>query len=282
MAATEKYDTYIDSNHGRQRLNLGELRHSWDLIYLMTTRDLISQYKQSILGPLWILIAPLLTSVMFSLVFGRLAGLSTDNLPRILFYLTGNTMWSLFSSCVTRSSSAFVTNRVLFSKVYFPRLSICVSNTLSSLITFIVQFAMLVLFIVYYLITGVDLHITLYALLAPVLLLQCLILGTGIGMILSSITIKYRDVMQLIGFTMTVWMYLTPVAYPLSITSGKLYIVMLLNPMTSVVQNYRFALLGSGSFLLWPWIGSLLFSVAAFFFGIWCFRRVENTVVDTL
>lgn len=282
MQGKQSFDTFIQGGKARFRFNLAELRHNRDLVYLLTRRDFVSSYKQSILGPLWMLVTPILNSLVFALVFGKLAGLSTDNLPRILFYLTGNTLWALFSTCVTRSANAFLGNNTLFSKVYFPRLAINISTVLSAFINFMIQFVMLVLFILYYRLTGVPIPFTPYLLLVPALVLQCLLLGMGTGMILSATTIKYRDLVQMIGFGMTVWMYLTPVAYPLSISSGTLHTLMLVNPMTAVIQNYRFALLGSGSFLFWPWMGSLALTFVILFLGLWSFRRVESTVIDTL
>ena len=282
MSEAQRFDTYIDSGKARSGLNLVELRRSKDLVYLLTKRDFVSKYKQSVLGPLWILITPILNSVVFAFVFGTLAGLSTDGLPRILFYLTGNTLWSLFSGSVTTCANSFLQNRTLFSKVYFPRITVCVSSVLSSCINFAIQFVMLILFIVYYALSGIHIAFTPYVFLIPMLLTQCLLLGMGVGMLLSATTIKYRDFIQMISFGMTVWMYLTPVAYPLSVSNGTIYTIMLINPMTSVIQNFRFALLGAGSFILWPWVGSLLLTLLLALLGLKAFRHVERTVVDTL
>lgn len=282
MSEAQRFDTYIDSGKARSGLNLVELRRSKDLVYLLTKRDFVSKYKQSVLGPLWILITPILNSVVFAFVFGTLAGLSTDGLPRILFYLTGNTLWSLFSGSVTTCANSFLQNRTLFSKVYFPRITVCVSSVLSSCINFAIQFVMLILFIVYYALSGIHIAFTPYVFLIPMLLTQCLLLGMGVGMLLSATTIKYRDFIQMISFGMTVWMYLTPVAYPLSVSNGTINTIMLINPMTSVIQNYRFALLGAGSFILWPWVGSLLLTLLLSLLGLKAFRHVERTVVDTL
>ena len=282
MSEAQRFDTYIDSGKARSGLNLVELRRSKDLVYLLTKRDFVSKYKQSVLGPLWILITPILNSVVFAFVFGTLAGLSTDGLPRILFYLTGNTLWSLFSGSVATCANSFLQNRTLFSKVYFPRITVCVSSVLSSCINFAIQFVMLILFIVYYALSGIHIAFTPYVFLIPMLLTQCLLLGMGVGMLLSATTIKYRDFIQMISFGMTVWMYLTPVAYPLSVSNGTINTIMLINPMTSVIQNYRFALLGAGSFILWPWVGSLLLTLLLSLLGLKAFRHVERTVVDTL
>lgn len=282
MSEAQRFDTYIDSGKARSGLNLVELRRSKDLVYLLTKRDFVSKYKQSVLGPLWILITPILNSVVFAFVFGTLAGLSTDGLPRILFYLTGNTLWSLFSGSVATCANSFLQNRTLFSKVYFPRITVCVSSVLSSCINFAIQFVMLILFIVYYALSGIHIAVTPYVFLIPMLLTQCLLLGMGVGMLLSATTIKYRDFIQMISFGMTVWMYLTPVAYPLSVSNGTINTIMLINPMTSVIQNYRFALLGAGSFILWPWVGSLLLTLLLSLLGLKAFRHVERTVVDTL
>lgn len=282
MLEAQYFDTYIDSSKSHSGITLAELRRNKDLIYLLTKRDFVSKYKQSVLGPLWMLISPILGSLVFAFVFGTLAGLSTDGLPRILFYMTGNTLWSLFSHSVTTCANSFIQNRTLFSKVYFPRVTVCISSVLSSCINFAIQFVMLILFMIYYAFKGVHIAITPYMLLIPLLLAQCLLLGIGVGMILSATTIKYRDFIQMIGFGMSAWLYLTPVAYPLSISTGTIHTIMLINPMTSVIQNYRFALLGSGSFLLWPWIGSLILTAAVVVLGLRTFHRVERTVVDTL
>lgn len=282
MQDQKTFDTWIVGTDQGLRLDLKDLLKCKSLIYLLTRKEFVSKYKQSILGPLWMFINPIVGSVVFALVFGTFAGLGTDGLPRILFYLSGNTFWSLFSTIVVASSNAFFTNRNLVSKVYFPRLAVFISTAVSGCIIFAIQFVMLCGFIVYYNVTGTATPFTPYLFLVPVLVLQNVLLGLGVGMTLSSLTIKYRDFVQMISFGISLWMYLTPVAYPLSVSSGKLYTLMLFNPMTSIIQNYRFSLLGSGSFLLLPWIISLVITVVMLLVGLWSFRRVERTVIDIL
>ena len=263
-------------------INLREFWDYRDLITLFVRRDFVSKYKQTILGPLWFLIQPLLTTLMFVVVFGNIAGLSTDGLPKILFYFSGLVGWSYFSQSLTATSNVFVTNANIFGKVYFPRLSLPISIVISNLIQFVIQFIFLLVFITYFAFKGVPIHLNSYLLLLPVLVLMLAGLSLGFGIIISSLTTKYRDLTYLVAFGVQLFMYATPVIYPLSSLSGTYKSLIEMNPLTSIIEAFRFIMLGSGSLDFGALFYSALFMVVSLILGVLIFNKVEQSFMDTV
>ncbi len=260
------------------------LKEVWkyrDLILLFVKRNFVSQYKQTILGPIWALIQPLLTTVVFTVVFGRLAGLAAEGVPSFLFFMSGNVAWHYFSSCLTSTANTFTGNAGIFGKVYFPRLVSPISTVLTNLISFAIQFVMFLVFLAIYWAKG-AVQPTLYALMLPVLLLQMAMLSLGVGIIISSLTTKYRDLKMLIGFGVQLWMYGTPVAYDIGIVPQKFMSVYMLNPMTPIINTFRTAFLGLGSFDLPHYLISWGVTIVILFLGLMLFNRVEKTFMDTV
>lgn len=263
-------------------INLKELFQYKDLIIMFVKRDFKTLYKQTILGPLWIIINPLLTTIMFTIVFGNIANISTDGMPQIVFYMLGTTVWTYFSTCLTKTSTTFTGNAAIFGKVYFPRLVTPISTVISGLINFAVQFAMFLGFAIYYYISGAPIHPNIYILITPLLLLQLACLSLGFGIIISSLTTKYRDLAVLVTFGVQLWMYATPVVYPASQIGGKLKTLMMLNPVSPIVESFRYAFLGSGS-IPWNFLGiSVVTTLVVLFIGVVLFSRVEKTFMDTV
>jgi lipopolysaccharide transport system permease protein len=263
-------------------LRLRELWRARELIMLFVWRDFVSIYKQTILGPLWYVIQPVLTTIVFTVVFGNIAKLPTDGLPPFLFYMAGNTIWSYFNTCLVNTSNTFTANSGIFGKVYFPRLSIPISVVLSGLISFAIRLVMFVLFWVYFMLSGSGIHPNWWILSLPLLLLIMALLGLGVGIIISSLTIKYRDLQQLVGFGVQLLMYATPVIYPLSTINGIWRWVILANPMTPVVEVFRLAFLGVSAINPIWLLYSAGFAVVVFMIGLLLFNRVESTFMDTV
>lgn len=278
-----QYHTHITSDKRWFELNLREVWQYRDLIWLFTKRSFALTYKQTVLGPAWIFLNPFITSVIFTIVFGGIAGIQTDGVPKILFYLCSNAVWSFFSLCVTKNASTFTSNAGVFGKVYFPRLTIPASNMLSAMIQFGVQMLMVVGFLAYYVATGqVQPHWTAW-LLIPLALLYLGVMGLGVGIIISSLTTKYRDLAIVVTFGVQLWMYATPIVYPLSMLgSGRMRTLLSINPVTMPVEIIRYAVLGHGTispaYTLW----SIGFTAAVALFGIMVFNRVEKTFMDTV
>ena len=219
---------------------------------------------------------------MFTIVFGNIANISTDGMPQIVFYMLGTTVWTYFSTCLTKTSATFTGNAAIFGKVYFPRLVTPISTVISGLINFAVQFVMFLCFATYYYISGAPIHPNLYILITPLLLLQLACLSLGFGVIISSLTTKYRDLAVLVTFGVQLWMYATPVVYPASQIGGKLKILMMLNPVSPIVESFRYAFLGSGS-IPWSFLGiSVITTLVVLFIGVVLFSRVEKTFMDTV
>ncbi len=263
-------------------LDLKELWRYKDLIVLFVRRDFVAKYKQTILGPLWFLIQPLLTTIMFTVVFGKIAKISTDGLPQMLFYMAGITSWNYFSQSLRATSNTFVGNAGIFGKVYFPRLTMPISIVISNLVQFGIQFLFLISFMIFFYISGADFSPNIYVLLIPVLLFLMAGLGLGFGIIISSLTTKYRDLSYLVGFGVQLWMYATPIVYPLSELEGKMKIAALANPITSIVETFRFAMLGSGSFDIRYLLYSFGFMIFVLIVGILLFNKVEQSFMDTV
>jgi len=277
------YHTHISAKHRWMSLNLKEVWRYRDLIVLFTRRNFVVSYKQTILGPAWIFLTPLFSSIVHAFVFGGIAGISTDGVPTFLFYLCSNAVWGFFSSCVTSNANTFTDNAYVFGKVYFPRLTTPISNIISSGIRFLVQMVLVLLFMVYYLIAG-QLHPNWTAwLMIPVELLHLGILGMGFGIIVSSMTTKYRDLTVLVEFGVSLWMYASAIVYPLStVEGGWLRTLLLVNPVTTSVETMRYAILGQGT-LEWGFYGlSWAITIAVAVFGIMIFNKVERTFMDTV
>ena len=276
------WTTEIKPKTGWFDINLKELFQYKDLITMFVKRDFKTLYKQTILGPLWIIINPLLTTIMYTIVFGNIANISTDGMPQIVFYMLGTTVWTYFSTCLTKTSTTFTANAAIFGKVYFPRLVTPISTVISGLINFAVQFVMFLCFAIYYYISGAPIHPNIYILITPLLLLQLALLSLGFGVIISSLTTKYRDLAVLVTFGVQLWMYATPVVYPASQIGGRLKTLMMLNPVSPIVESFRYAFLGSGS-IPWNYLGiSVITTLVVLFIGIVLFSRVEKTFMDTV
>lgn len=285
MAQTPQaaYHIHISSKHRLLNLNLKEVWQYRDLIALFTKRNFVVSYKQTILGPAWILLTPIFSSVVHAIVFNGIAGIGTDGVPTFLFYLFSNAIWAFFSSCVTSNASTFTENAYVFGKVYFPRLTTPISNVISAMIRFLIQMALVMLFMIFFLIQG-TLHPHWEAwLMIPAELLHLGILGMGFGIIVSSMTTKYRDLSVLVDFGISLWMYATPIVYPLStLDEGWIRTVVQINPVTSAVEMLRYAVLGQGT-LHWGYYGlSWVVSLAVAVIGIMIFNKVERTFMDTV
>lgn len=279
----EHWTETIEPSRGLFDLRLKELWRYRDLIALFVRRDFVSVYKQTLLGPLWLFLQPLLTTVIFTVIFNRIARLPTDNLPPILFYMTGITLWTYFSDCFIKTSNVFVSNAGIFGKVYFPRLTTPVSIVISNLIKFGIQFAMLVCMYAYFVYTKtIPFHIQASILLLPILLMLMALLGLGLGIIFSSLTTKYRDLAFLLQFGVQLLMYATPVIYPLSSTGGKLKLLLSLNPISPVIETFRAVLFG-GQSINYGGLGyCVLFTILILLTGAIMFNQVEKSFMDTV
>jgi lipopolysaccharide transport system permease protein len=266
-------------------LNLKEIWKYKDLLFLFVRRDFVSVYKQTVLGPLWFIIQPIFTTLVFTVVFGQLASIPTDGLPKVLFYMCGITCWNYFAECVTKTSNTFVTNSAIFGKVYFPRLILPLSIIITNLLKFGIQFFLFLGILFYYLYTGSTVSPNIYILTLPLLLFIMAALGLGLGIIISSLTTKYRDFQFLISFGIQLFMYATPIVYPLSLAKEKLgpySWIATANPMTSIIETMKFAFLGEGIFSWYNLAYSLIFSLVLLFLGVIVFNRVEKTFMDTV
>lgn len=282
LTMEEKFSTVIRPQNGWFDFHLDELLHYKDLIFLFVKRNFTAYYKQTILGPAWAIIQPFLTTVIFTVVFGNLAGLAPDGVPSFLFYLAGTVVWQYFSGCLTATATTFTSNAAILGKVYFPRLVMPISTVLSQLISFAIQMAFFLVFWVYYLVVPSGVEPNTYMLLFPLLVLQLAMLGLGFGIIISACTTKYRDLAMLVGFGVQLWMYATPVAYDISIIPDRLMGVYMCNPVTPVVMTMRYAFLGVGSFDLKYYLIGWAVTIAVLFIGVVLFSRVEKTFMDTV
>ena len=274
--------TYIEAKNKLFSVNFRELFRYRDLIWLFVKRDLVNSYKQTVLGPIWILIHPLLSTTVFTVIFGVIAGISTDGVPPFLFYMSGNVLWSFFSSNLNKGSSTFLSNARIFGKVYFPRLVMPIANVIFNFINFALQTVVYIILVVVYALMGTGVHPNLMILLTPLLVLQTALLGMGIGLIVSSITTKYRDLNILVNFGISLLMYITPVVYPISEAPLGLGTVLLLNPVAPIVETYRYAFLGSGAFHWVYWLVSLGVTALILLFGLVIFNKVEKNFIDTV
>lgn len=286
----QSWKTHIAPANSAVRINFKEVWAYRDLTLLFVKRDFTSKYKQTVLGPLWAVIQPLLTTVVFSIIFGSLAGLTTSDvagetvqMPSFLFYMIGTLAWSYFSSTVSANANTFIANRGIMGKVYYPRIVTPISTALSHLIAFGIQIVMFcVIALVYSLLGLADIRISPYILLFPLLVAQLMMLSTGVGIIISSLTTKYRDLAMLVGFGLHLWQYLSPIPYGLALIPEKYLSLYMLNPVTPIVTTMRLAFFGTGYFDL-GWYGlSLAVTVAVFFIGLVMFNKIERTFMDTV
>ena len=279
----QSYHTHISSKHNWYDLKLKEVWRYRDLILLFTKRSFVVRYKQTILGPAWIFLNPLISSIIYAFVFGGIAGIGTDGVPMLLFYLTGNAVWLFFSTCVVSNARTFTENANVFGKVYFPRLTMPISNMLFALIQFGVQMSLVLILLVYYVVMGTVCPIWSAWLYLPLVLLHLGVMGMGFGIIVSSLTTKYRDLAVLIDFAIQLWMYATPVVYPLSeLGSGWMRTVLLINPVTAPVELFRYTILGQGSVMPGAMVVSVLVTAVVLLIGIMIFNKVEKTFMDTV
>ena len=277
------YHIHISSKHNWYDLNLKEVWQYRDLIGLFTKRNFVVSYKQTILGPAWIFLTPLFSSIVQAFVFGGIAGIETDGIPTLLFYLCSNAIWAYFSTCLTNNANTFTANAYVFGKVYFPRLTTPISNVLSSIIRFGIQMLLVLMFMVYFLFRGEVSPNWIAWLMIPVELVHLGILGMGFGIIISSMTTKYRDLTVLVDFGVSLWMYLTPIVYPLStVAEGWMKTALMCNPVTSAVEILRYAILGKGV-IDWGFYGlSWLVTIVVAVLGIMVFNKVERNFMDTV
>ena len=278
----DNWTTVISSKRKWYELDLKELVRYRDLIYMFVKRNFTAQYKQTILGPLWFIINPLLTSFISTVVFGGIARIESDGIPYFLFYLCGFTLWNYFATCVNQTSTTFTANAAIMGKVYFPRLTMPISSVIYAAINMIIVLFMTVITAIICSYRGVELHITPCVLLIPVLIIQTAALSLGVGIIISSLTTKYRDLAVLTTFGVNLWMYATPVVYPLSKVSGKLRLAVSLNPMSAIINNFRYAMLGVGELETFWWGISAILTVVTLMIGVLLFNSVEKTFMDTV
>lgn len=278
----QTFTTVIKPKSGWFDINLKELWQYRDLILLLVRRTFVAQYKQTILGPAWAIIQPLFTTVIYTVVFGNLAGLAPGGIPTFLFYLSGSVAWGYFSGCLTATSHTFTANAGIMGKVYFPRLVMPVTTVISQLISFAIQFFFFLLFFFWYLFSGAGVQPNACILLTPLLVVQMACLGLGFGVIVSSLTTKYRDLSMLVGFGVQIWMYLTPVTYDIGIIPERLMGLYMLNPVTPIINTFRYAFLGTGSFQLEYYLLSWGVTLVVLVIGVMLFSRVEKTFMDTV
>lgn len=278
----DEWDLVIKPHAGFLTLNLRDLYRYKDLLSMFVKRDVITVYKQTILGPIWFIVQPILTTAIFMLVFGNIAGISTDGLPQPLFYLSGIVIWNYFAEVFNATSKTFIENANIFGKVYFPRLILPLAKVVSGLIKFLIQFVFFMALFAYFYLKGTAIQPNIYILLTPVLILIMAGLGLGFGIIFTSLTTKYRDLVFLIQFGVQLLMYATPIIYPVSTVPEKYRIWIMINPVSSIVESFRFAFLGTGDFS-WMHLGySFGFMVCLLLAGILIFNRVERTFMDTV
>jgi len=281
----EDWDLVIKGHTGLFDIKFRDLWHYRDLLFLFVKRDFVSFYKQTILGPLWFFIQPVFTTIVFTFVFGNLAGISADGVPRTLFYLSGITAWNYFSDCLTKTSTVFKDNANIFGKVYFPRLIMPLSIVVSNLVRFGVQFLLFLFMMGYFYIfpsPNTEFHITSAIFFFPILVLLMALLGLGMGLIITAITTKYKDLTFLITFGVQLLMYGTTVIYPLSAAPEKYKRYIELNPMTGIIEAFRYAFLGKGTFTPWSIGYSAIITIIVLFFGILIYNKTEKNFVDTI
>lgn len=276
-----KWTEIIEPQSSLLSLNLKEVWRYRDLLLLLVKRDFVTYFKQTILGPVWFFINPIFTTVIYTLVFGNIAGISTNGAPKVAFYLSGVVMWNYFSTSLTQTSTVFTTNAAIFGKVYFPRLIMPLSVVVSNLMQFGVQFLLFLGIVIYYSFLG-QLHPNIYVLLTPVLILLMAAFALGVGMIFSSMTTKYKDMAMLLTFGVQLFMYATPVVYPLSTISHKYKFLLEINPLTGIIENFRYAFLGVGDVNMVALGYSSIVIAILLSIGTIIFNRVQKGFMDTI
>ena len=279
---SENWSLVIRPQRNLFDLRLGELWKYRDLTGLFVRRDFVSVYKQTILGPLWFLIQPILTTITFTVIFGRIAKMPTDGLPQFLFYMSGTVVWTYFSDCLNKTSNTFITNSQLFGKVYFPRLTVPISILISTLIAFIIQFILFLGFTLYFWLKGAAIQPNIWVLFTPVLLVMMAGLGLGCGIIVSSLTTRYRDLRFLVAFGVQLWMFATPIIYPVSSIPEQYQMLIKANPITPIVETFRYAFLGAGTVSIPNLLYSAGFMLVVLTIGILLFNRIEATFMDSI
>jgi lipopolysaccharide transport system permease protein len=285
VSTLENWTIIIKPKGNIFNLNLKEIWQYRDLLEMYIKRDIVTSYKQTILGPLWFFIQPVFTTIVYMFVFGGLAGIPTDGIPPALFYLAGITLWNYFSDTLTKTSDTFITNQAVFGKVYFPRMVVPLSITITGLIKMFIQLMLFIIVYIYFITKGMHLSPNKYALLLPVLILILAGLSLGFGIIISSLTTKYRDLKFLITFTIQLWMYATPVIYPLSVMQGSYekYIWLIqANPLTAVMETFKYGFLGHGTFSWATLMYSALMTLIIMLAGIIIFNKIEKNFMDVV
>lgn len=280
-AGDENWSEVIGPSTGLLDLNLKEVWRYRDLLIMFVRRDFVATYKQTILGPLWFFIQPILTTFIFVIVFGNIANISTDGVPQVLFYLSGLTLWNYFADCLNKTSTVFRDNAGIFGKVYFPRLIIPLSIVVSNLVRFAIQFALFGAIWLWFLYKG-NIQPNIFILLTPLLVILMAIMSLGLGLIITALTTKYRDLVFLLTFGVQLLMYATPIIYPMSALPVKYAPIIKANPLSAIVETFRYAFTGSGSFS-WPYLlYSAIFSMVVLTIGILVFNKVEKSFMDTV
>lgn len=279
---TEQYTTHIKAKTGWFDIDLRDLINYKDLIWLFFKRNYTTRYKQTILGPLWLILNPLITVTLYAFVFGNLAGLSATGVPHFVFYLCSNTLWTFFSTSLTQTSGTFTANAAIMGKVYFPRLVMPISAVLTGMLDLGIQFVMLVITMIGYGMKGYDFNIGISVLLVPVLIIQTGLLGLGFGIIVAALTTKYRDLVILVGFGVQLWMYATPVVYTADIIPEKYISIYMLNPMAPIIECFRNILLGTPTMAWKYWGISWLTTIVVLAIGVILFSKIEKTFMDTV
>lgn len=278
----EHYTTHIKSQTGWLDIDIKELWKYRDLIWLFFKRNYSTKYKQTILGPMWLILSPIITVTLYSLVFGGLGKLSTDGIPHFVFYLCSNALWTFFATSLTQTSTTFTANAAIMGKVYFPRLVMPISSVLTGMLDMVIQLGILVVVMLGYAVSGYRFALGPTLLLAPLLILQTGMLGLGFGIIIASLTTKYRDLAVLVSFGISLWMYATPVVYTAGLIPEKYLGLYMLNPMSPVMECWRHAVIGSGTFLWGYWGMSWVITLGVLFLGVVLFSHIEKTFMDTV
>lgn len=278
----EKFTTHIKSRNGWFDINIKELFQYKDLTWLFVKRNIKVTYKQTILGPLWLILNPMLTVLLYSFVFGSIAGMSTDGSPQLAFYLASNALWSYFATSLSQTSTTFTSNATIFGKVYFPRLTMPISTVLTGILNLLVQIGMLMVALIIYKLQGVQINTNITILLIPILILQIAVLGLGCGIIISALTTKYRDLTIVVTFGVQLWMYASPVVYSIAQIPDKIYFLYMLNPIAPIISIWRYAFLGSGEPPYFYWGISWIVTMVVLILGIILFSKVEKTFMDTV
>lgn len=276
------WDLVIEPKKHLLDLKLKQIIDYWDLLVLLVKKDIVVVYKQTILGPLWFFIQPIMTTVIFTFVFGTIASISTDGLPQPLFYMTGIVIWNYFSDCFMKTSDTFTANAGVFGKVYYPRLINPLSVVISNGIKFMIQFILFLVLFFYYMYQGDNIQPKIEILLFPIFFLIMAVLGLGMGLIFSALTTKYKDLKFLLQFGVQLLMYASPIIYPLSTIEGKLRLIILVNPISHVIEGFKYAFLGQGSFTYQGLVYALIFALITLFLGVIIFNRTERSFMDTV